>query len=343
MLYGTLTIFLDQPATLHACVRAAGTFVAIFAGSMVIGVGFALLASLAVKSKYFRSDDTPLESILVVLFAYGSYMLADGLKLSGIVAILFSGMVRWGRHAARICNLPPRCCCCQVMAHYTRPSLSRVARDRTTSFVKTLATLAETFVFIYIGLSLFLEQQAWDRGLTWAFLVRGGGHGHTQACKNTCGIATSACCFFHLLSYFHTHNFDTRESLLVPAHITPQQAISLVALAISRAVNVYPCTALVNALRTPETRVPPRHSFMLWFSGLRGAMAFALSLQAAEDLPGAPCCSAWSTVWLCVVCCMVVGGVDQVPNHCEHVHQQQHVCMATTCVSHRDSLHSRCR
>lgn len=60
----------------------------------------------------------------------------------------------------------------QVMAHYTRPSLSRTARDRTTSFVKTLATLAETFVFIYIGLSLFLEQQAWDRGLTWAFLVR---------------------------------------------------------------------------------------------------------------------------------------------------------------------------
>lgn len=64
--------------------------------------------------------------------------------------------------------------------------------------------------------------------------------------------------------------------------------MSLVALAISRAVNVYPCTALVNALRTPETRVPPRHSFMLWFSGLRGAMAFALSLQAAEDLPGSP-------------------------------------------------------
>lgn len=93
VLYGTLTIFLDQPATLSACLHAAGTFVAIFAGSMVIGVGFALLASLAVKSKYFKTDEAPLESILVVLFAYGSYMLADGLKLSGIVAILFCGMV----------------------------------------------------------------------------------------------------------------------------------------------------------------------------------------------------------------------------------------------------------
>ncbi len=61
------------------------------------GVVFALLASLAVKSKYFRSQDMPLESILVVLLAYSSYMLADGLKLSGIVAILFCGMVCGGR------------------------------------------------------------------------------------------------------------------------------------------------------------------------------------------------------------------------------------------------------
>ncbi len=62
--------------------------------------------------------------------------------------------------------------------------------------------------------------------------------------------------------------------------------MSLVALAISRALNIFPCTYLINMLRTPETRIPPRHTFMLWFSGLRGAMAFALSLQAASDLPG---------------------------------------------------------
>lgn len=109
VLYETLTIFLDQPATLQACLRAAGTFLAIFVGSMIIGVGFALLASLAIKSRYFRSDDTPLESSLVVLLAYGSYMLADGLKLSGIVAILFCGMVRtthMGTHELNLCAAP---------------------------------------------------------------------------------------------------------------------------------------------------------------------------------------------------------------------------------------------
>lgn len=36
---------------------------------------------------------TTLESCLVVLFPYASYMLADALDLSGIVAILFAGIV----------------------------------------------------------------------------------------------------------------------------------------------------------------------------------------------------------------------------------------------------------
>lgn len=211
VMYSTLTIFLDKPVSAGACLTALGTFLAIFLGSCIVGIAFALLASWLVKSKYFRSDHLPLESCLVVLFAYSSYMLADGLGLSGIVAILFCGM---------------------VMAHFTRPNLSKVSRDRTAAFTKMLATLSETFVFIYIGASLFLEDQAWDKGLTWAFL-----------------------------------------------------GVSLVSLAVSRALNVYPCTAMINAVRSPECRIPSGHTFMLWFSGLRGAMAFALSLQAAADLP----------------------------------------------------------
>ena len=60
------------------------------------------------------------------------------------------------------------------------------------------------------------------------------------------------------------------------------------ALAASRAANVWPCAAAVNLLRTPDTRIPQAHQFMLWWSGLRGAMAFAIALDAADALPGAP-------------------------------------------------------
>lgn len=64
--------------------------------------------------------------------------------------------------------------------------------------------------------------------------------------------------------------------------------ISIVALAISRALNVYPVAAVVNCLRPREVHIPLSHQHMLWFSGLRGAIAFALSLSAATDLQGEP-------------------------------------------------------
>ena len=59
----------------------------------------------------------------------------------------------------------------------------------------------------------------------------------------------------------------------------------LLALAISRALNVYPITALCNLLTPAEgRRIPETHKHMLWFSGLRGAMAFALANLARDSL-----------------------------------------------------------
>lgn len=52
-----------------------------------------LVASLALKTRLLKSKHTPLESCLCILIAFASYMLADGLALSGIVSILFCGMV----------------------------------------------------------------------------------------------------------------------------------------------------------------------------------------------------------------------------------------------------------
>ena len=60
----------------------------------------------------------------------------------------------------------------------------------------------------------------------------------------------------------------------------------LVALALSRAANIYPNAAVVNCLRPPEMKIPQSQQFMMWFSGMRGAMAFAMSLRAINDMPG---------------------------------------------------------
>ena len=52
---------------------------------------------------------------------------------------------------------------------------------------------------------------------------------------------------------------------------------------ISRACFVWPLSAAVNCARKPEDRIPGRHQFMMWFSGLRGAIAFALSLGVPTE------------------------------------------------------------
>ncbi len=96
----------------------------------------------------------------VIIFAFSSYMLADSFGLSGIVSILFCGLVRCPpalafkrRTLSLTCVLsgvssmsiimPQYCvqhqdCLClrQVSAHYVRPNISRNARDRTAAFFK---------------------------------------------------------------------------------------------------------------------------------------------------------------------------------------------------------------
>jgi sodium/hydrogen exchanger 8 len=60
---------------------------------------------------------------------------------------------------------------------------------------------------------------------------------------------------------------------------------SIVFIIMARAANVFPCAYIVNMLRPASRQIPINHQKALCFSGLRGAMAFALALQSVHDLP----------------------------------------------------------
>ena len=62
---------------------------------------------------------------------------------------------------------------------------------------------------------------------------------------------------------------------------------TIINLNIARFLNILIVTSLVNCQRT-ETKISRKMRFVMWLSGLRGAMAYALALKCATDLPIGP-------------------------------------------------------
>ena len=79
-----------------------------------------------------------------------------------------------------------------------------------------------------------------------------------------------------------------RTRVNADAHCCVSQVVAVAALAVARAVAIWPAAVVINALRPPDLRIPQSQQFMIWFSGMRGAMAFAMVLRSLEDLPGMP-------------------------------------------------------
>ena len=99
-----------------------------FAGSMGVGGFFGVLSALAFKWLGLRAaprEETVLtEATLAFTFPWAAFYAAEALHLSGIVAILFCGM---------------------VMAAYTRANFSPPAKALTSRACQLLAKGAETY------------------------------------------------------------------------------------------------------------------------------------------------------------------------------------------------------
>ncbi|KAG8047705.1 hypothetical protein GUJ93_ZPchr0008g13967 [Zizania palustris] len=150
------------------------------------------------------------------------------------------------------------------MKRYTFSNLSEDSQRFTTAFFNLLSSLAETFVFIYMGFDIAMERQSWS----------------------------------HVGFIF----------------------FSIIFILVARAANVFSCAYLLNMARPPHGQIPRQYQVALWYSGLRGAMAFALALQSVHDLPeghGRTILSA--TISIIVLTVLLIGGSTSTMLEALHV------------------------
>lgn len=166
--------------------------------SALLGAVFAVISALVLKHVNLRRTPS-LEMGMMLVFCYVPYGLAEAVELSGIMALLFSGI---------------------VASHYTHQNLSLVTQINLQHTLRTLAFLAETSVFAYTGMAMF--------------------------------------------SFEH--------------HFEPSFCFgSIILILVGRAANIFPLSAIVNKFRV--VKINKRMQFVMWFSGLRGAIAYVLSLH----------------------------------------------------------------
>ncbi|XP_015762942.1 PREDICTED: sodium/hydrogen exchanger 7-like isoform X1 [Acropora digitifera] len=131
--------------------KSVGVFIGVFSGSFFLGFAMGLVTALVTKLTKI-SDFPLLETALFFLLSWATFLMAEAANLTGIVAVLFCGISQ---------------------AHYTYNNLSEESKQTTKQTFALLNFLAESFIFSYMGLSLFtFEYHQWDAGfISWTFLA----------------------------------------------------------------------------------------------------------------------------------------------------------------------------
>lgn len=149
---------------------------------------------------------------MMILCPWVSYLIAEGLKLSGIVSIMINGI---------------------FLSYYAEPNISKQSKKVLKTGYETIAYAAETLVFIFLGLGLFAFNHPYKEMGVWMVVT------------------------------------------------------TILNLNIARFLNISVISYLVNKSRT-ENKITPKFQFIMWLSGLRGAMAYALAMKSSIDFPMGP-------------------------------------------------------
>jgi CPA1 family monovalent cation:H+ antiporter len=121
--------FGDEKITL---LTGIANFIRVAGGGAIVGVLLGLIISQLIS----RIDDAPVETTLTTILAFGSYILAEQLHFSGVLAVVAAGIVNG--------NVGPK-------------GMSPTSRLVVYNFWEYLAFLANSIIFLLIGLTIDLQ------------------------------------------------------------------------------------------------------------------------------------------------------------------------------------------
>ncbi|MEX3791205.1 cation:proton antiporter [Paraburkholderia sp. BR14374] len=175
-------------------------------GVVILGSVFCgWLIGNVVLSLLHRADDHLVEITFAMIAAYGSFLLAENLHLSGVLATLIAGLVMGSRNAV--------------------DPMTERGREAVETVLEYAVFAANSFIFLFIGI-----QQA-------------------------------------------RRNYDT---------VWVSIGIAVMVVMLARAVAVYLCCGLFSR---SSLRIEMRHQHILFWGGLRGALALALAMGLSPDVP----------------------------------------------------------
>ena len=210
---------------------AFGQFVLIFVGSTVLGCLFGATTCLFYKHVHMPESARRVEMALMFVIPYLSYFVAQAMYFSGIVTIMFCGI---------------------VVSKYGIPSFSAQCAEFVHSAYGAIAQGFEAFIFLYLG-----------------------------------------------IAFGSFNDLDVKDLTF--------SLIAVVAVFVARVAHVIICVFLSNLMRSTPRAINIKGTAMLAFAGLRGPMAFALSVSAQQTLGEAGRVMNTATVIVVTVTTLLIG------------------------------------
>ena len=218
-----------------------------FICSSLLGFLSGMLAALLLKKVDMRKTSL-LELSLYILIMYVPYLLAEIMKMSGIVTILFTGM------AAR---------------RYCVPNLSLSTQTNADVFFRLAAHIAEVAIFLELGLSVF-TLFAGEGNFQWRFIL----------------WSILACLIGRAVNVYpitHLFNRSLRDEIPLSTEEEDEKSefghVEMIELEEEETKDDSGVDIRNQTTMTPESRrdlkIGWNTAHMLWFSGLRGAVAYA--------------------------------------------------------------------